>query len=143
MHRASTQPFRKSCPGARPTPYLCLRRAGAPARDSHGTKPILCGMWAFSFYLDDVMTQLASRELISLDFLTQDASIASLSGLHNVVKTIASLVTRGHVPTPNDVGFIEMVYHLIDSIFDILSLDLASVFDVRPKICMKKIKIIK
>lgn len=40
--------------------------------------------------------------------------------LHNAVATIASLVARGHMPTPDDVKFVGMADRVIDSIYGIL-----------------------
>jgi hypothetical protein len=94
-----------------------------------GPNPSYDDLRAFDFCFVNVMTQLAGGEAISPDFLARDASTAFPPGLRNAVGTVASLVARGHMPTPDDIEFVGMVNHIRDSIFDILSTNSGSISD--------------
>lgn len=83
----------------------------------------------FTFCFVNVMTQLIGGEPISPDILTGDASAAFPFGLCNAAVTVASLVARGHMPTPADIEFIGMADHVVDSIYNILSSGSETLFD--------------
>jgi hypothetical protein len=94
-----------------------------------GPNPSYDDLRAFNFCFVNVMTQLAGGEVISPDFLARDASTALPPGFRNAAGTVASLVARGQMTTPNDIEFVGMVNHIRDSIFDILSTDSGSISD--------------
>jgi hypothetical protein len=94
-----------------------------------GPNPSYDDLQAFDFCFVNVMMQLAGGEAISPDFLTRDASTALPPGLRNTTGTVASLVARGHMPTPDDIEFVGMDNHIRDSTFDILSTDSGSIYD--------------
>lgn len=78
-------------------------------------------MRAFAYCFVIVTTQLTGGEPISPDILTRDTSMTLPFDLHNAVVTVASLMARGHMPTPDDIEFIGIADLVVDSIYDILS----------------------
>jgi len=73
------------------------------------------------------MTQLAGGEPVSLEYFTQDASIAFLFGLRNAARIVGHLVVQHMYPPPMDDEFMGMADYVVESFHDLLAGDSESI----------------
>jgi hypothetical protein len=75
------------------------------------------------------MTQLARGELLSPEYLTQNALIVFLFGLHNAARSIDHLVMRHMRPSPMDDKLMGMADYVLESFHDLIAGDSETISD--------------
>ena len=79
------------------------------------------GLLHLTFSITNVMAQLTRGELLSLEYLIQNAPMVLPFGLRNVAETVGHLVEQCMIPSPANNEFMGVIKYIMESFHDLLA----------------------